>query len=34
MQKEAAEKFSGIPKETQFSILAKPSFGFQIIREL
>jgi len=34
MQKEAAEKFSGIPKETRFSILAKPLFTFQIIREL
>lgn len=34
MQREAAEKFSGSPKETQFSILAKPFFDFQIIREL
>jgi 23S rRNA (adenine-N6)-dimethyltransferase len=34
VQKEAAEKFSGIPKETQFSILAKPLFTFQIICEL
>lgn len=34
VQKEAAEKFSGSPKETQFSILAKPLFDFQIIREL
>jgi 23S rRNA (adenine-N6)-dimethyltransferase len=34
MQKEAAEKFSGIPKETQFSILAKSLWNFQIIREL
>lgn len=34
MQKEAAQKFSGTPKETQFSILAKPSFDIQIAREL
>lgn len=34
MQKEAAEKFSGHPNETQFSILAKPLFRFQIIRDL
>ncbi|MGD0805993.1 MAG: 23S ribosomal RNA methyltransferase Erm [Anaerolineales bacterium] len=34
LQKEAAEKFSGIPAETQFSILAKPRFQIQIIREL
>jgi len=34
MQKEAAEKFSGSPKETQFSILAKPLWNLQIIREL
>ena len=34
MQKEAAQKFSGTPHETQFSILAKPLFEFQIIREL
>ena len=34
MQKEAAQKFSGIPKETQFSILAKPLFEFHINREL
>lgn len=34
MQKEAAEKFSGSPCETQFSILAKPWFDIQIIREL
>jgi len=34
MQKEAAEKFSGRPSETQFSILAKPLFDLQIIREL
>jgi 23S rRNA (adenine-N6)-dimethyltransferase len=34
IQKEAAQKFSGTPKETQFSILAKPMFELQIIREL
>lgn len=34
MQKEAAERFSGRPRETQFSILAKPLFRFQILREL
>ena|ERR1700752_604039 len=34
MEKEAAQKFSGTPRETQFSILAKPLFEFQIIREL
>jgi 23S rRNA (adenine-N6)-dimethyltransferase len=34
MQKEAAQKFSGTPNETQFSILAKPLFDIQIIREL
>jgi 23S rRNA (adenine-N6)-dimethyltransferase len=34
MQKEAAEKFSGKPSETQFSILAKPLFDIQMIREL
>jgi 23S rRNA (adenine-N6)-dimethyltransferase len=34
LQKEAAEKFSGSPSETQFSILAKPLFDIQIIRTL
>jgi 23S rRNA (adenine-N6)-dimethyltransferase len=34
MQKEAAEKFCGRPKETRFAILAKPWFQMQIIREL
>ena len=34
MQKEAAEKFCGSPKETQFSVLAKPLFHIQIIRTL
>ena len=30
LQKEAARKFSGSPRETLFSILAKPFFEFQI----
>lgn len=30
VQREAAKKFSGIPHETQFSLLAKPWFGFEI----
>jgi len=34
MQKEAAEKFSGKPHETQFSVPAKPLFDIKIIREL
>lgn len=34
MQKEAAERFSGEHKETQFSILAKPWFRFNITRKL
>ena len=34
LQREAAEKFSGHPDETQFSILAKPWFDIQMIREL
>ena len=34
MQKEAAQKFSGSPFETQFSVLAKPLFDIRIIREL
>jgi 23S rRNA (adenine-N6)-dimethyltransferase len=34
VQREAAEKFSGSSDETQFSILAKPWFDVQIIREL
>ena len=32
VQKEAAEKFTGRPKETQFSILNKPWFEFEIVR--
>lgn len=31
VQKEAAEKFAGLPHETQFSILAKPWFDFEIV---
>ncbi len=31
MQKEAAKRFSGIPQESQFSVLAKPFFKFNII---
>lgn len=34
LQKEAAKKFSGRPRETLFSLLAKPSFDFQILAEL
>jgi 23S rRNA (adenine-N6)-dimethyltransferase len=34
MQKEAAEKFCGRPAETQFSVLAKPVFQIQVVREL
>lgn len=34
LQKEAAEKFVGQPRETQFSILAKPRFDLQILRQL
>jgi 23S rRNA (adenine-N6)-dimethyltransferase len=33
IQKEAAEKFTGVPFETQFSILTKPWFSFSIIRK-
>ncbi|KYK22165.1 hypothetical protein AYK25_07425 [Thermoplasmatales archaeon SM1-50] len=32
LQKEAAEKFIGTPKTTQFSVLAKPWFRLKIIR--
>ncbi len=34
LQKEAAEKFSGNPAESRFSILAKPRFQFRILRKL
>lgn len=34
LQKEAAKKFSGAPRETLFSILAKPFFEFQILHRL
>lgn len=33
VQKEAALKFTGSPRETQFSILAKPYFNFQVVWE-
>ena len=34
LQKEAAKRFSGSPRETLFSILAKPFFEFQILSQL
>jgi len=34
LQKEAGRKFSGSPRETLFSILAKPFFEFQIMSQL
>lgn len=34
LQKEAAKKFSGSPRETLFSVLAKPFFEFQILFQL
>jgi len=34
LQKEAARKFSGFPRESLFSILAKPFFEFQIVAQL
>jgi 23S rRNA (adenine-N6)-dimethyltransferase len=34
MQKEAAKKFSGSPRETLFSILVKPFFELQILAQL
>ena len=34
LQKEAAKKFSGSPRETLFSILVKPSFEFRILSQL
>jgi 23S rRNA (adenine-N6)-dimethyltransferase len=34
LQKEAAKRFSGSPRETLFSILAKPFFEFQILSRL
>ena len=34
LQKEAAKKFSGRPRETLFSVLAKPFFDFQILYKL
>lgn len=32
LQKEAAEKFTGVPKTTQFSVLVKPWFMLKIVR--
>jgi 23S rRNA (adenine-N6)-dimethyltransferase len=34
LQKKAAAKFAGTPIENQFSVLAKPRFSFQIVRQL
>ncbi len=34
LQKEAAEKFAGYPRETQFSVLAKARFTLRIVRDL
>ena len=34
LQKEAAKKFAGVPRESLFSILAKPFFEFEILFEL
>jgi len=34
LQKEAAEKFSGFPRESLFSILAAPFFEFQILSQV
>ena len=34
MQREAAMKFAGLPRETLFSVLAKPFFDFEIVRNL
>lgn len=34
LQKEAAKKYSGSPRETLFSILAKPFFEFQVLFQL
>lgn len=34
LQREAAKKFSGFPKETLFSLLAKPFFEFRILYRL
>ena len=34
MQKEAAKRFSGSPRETQYSILVKPFFDVQILLQL
>lgn len=34
MQREAAQKFAGVPRETQFSLLLKPHFTVEIGRKL
>jgi len=34
LQREAAEKFAGYPRETQFSVLAKSHFTLRIVRSL
>jgi 23S rRNA (adenine-N6)-dimethyltransferase len=34
MQREAAEKFSGCPKETRSAVLAKPWFEMEVVRSL
>ena len=34
MQKEPAKKFAGVPRETLFSLLAKPYFEFRIMHHL
>ena len=34
MQTEAAERFAGVPRETQYSVLAKPWFAFTIMQEI
>lgn len=33
VQKEAGQKFTGTPQETQFSVLNKPWFDFQVVRQ-
>lgn len=34
IQREAAQKFAGVPRETQFSLLLKPHFAVEIVRKL
>jgi len=33
LQKEATDRFTGIPKKTQFSVLSKPWFNFEVIKK-